>query len=68
MDVTGIILVGGKSLRFGRNKAIEKIAGMTLVERVIRRMSVITHEIILLWHLLNPHFHQYSLSIFAIEY
>ena len=35
MDVTGIILVGGKSLRFGRNKAVEKIAGMTLVERVI---------------------------------
>ena len=47
MDVTGIILVGGKSLRFGRNKAVEKIAGMTLVERVIRRLSAITHEIIL---------------------
>jgi molybdenum cofactor guanylyltransferase len=47
MDVTGIILAGGKSLRFGRNKAIEKIAGTTLVERVIRRLSVITHEIIL---------------------
>jgi molybdenum cofactor guanylyltransferase len=47
MDVTGIILAGGKSLRFGRNKAIEKIAGMTLVERVIKQLSSITHEIIL---------------------
>ncbi len=47
MDVTGIILAGGKSLRFGRNKATEKIAGMTLVERVIKQLSLITHEIIL---------------------
>jgi len=47
MDVTGIILAGGKSLRFGRNKATEKIAGMTLVERVIKQLSSITHEMIL---------------------
>jgi molybdopterin-guanine dinucleotide biosynthesis protein A len=47
MDITGIILAGGKSLRFGRNKATEKIAGMTLVERVIDHLSSITHEIIL---------------------
>jgi molybdopterin-guanine dinucleotide biosynthesis protein A len=47
MDITGIILAGGKSLRFGRNKATEKIAGMTLVERVIKQLSSITREIIL---------------------
>jgi len=47
MDVTGIILAGGKSLRFGRNKATEKVAGMTLVERVIKQLSSITREIIL---------------------
>ena len=46
MDVTGIILAGGKSLRFGRNKAMEKIGGMTLVERVINQLSSITREII----------------------
>jgi molybdenum cofactor guanylyltransferase len=46
MDVTGIILAGGKSLRFGRNKATEKVGGMTLVERVIKRLSSITREII----------------------
>jgi molybdopterin-guanine dinucleotide biosynthesis protein A len=47
MDITGIILAGGKSLRFGRNKATEKIAGMTLVERVIKQLLSLTREIIL---------------------
>ncbi|MGP8078909.1 MAG: molybdenum cofactor guanylyltransferase [Dehalococcoidales bacterium] len=47
MEVTGIILAGGKSLRFGRNKAVEVIAGKTLLERVVKHLSVITHEIIL---------------------
>ena len=48
MDVTGIILAGGKSLRFGRNKALEKIAGMTLVERVITHLTPITGRIVLI--------------------
>ena len=47
MDITGIILAGGKSLRFGRNKALEKMAGMTLVERVITRLTPITARIVL---------------------
>jgi len=62
MDVTGIILAGGKSLRFDRNKAIETIDGMTLIERVIKHLPPINHEIILLWHILNPPFHQYSIA------
>ena len=48
MDITGIILAGGKSLRFGRNKALEKIAGMTLVERVITHLTPITGRIVLI--------------------
>jgi molybdopterin-guanine dinucleotide biosynthesis protein A len=47
MDVTGIILAGGKSLRFGRNKAVETIAGMTLIERVVKHLLLITDKIIL---------------------
>jgi molybdopterin-guanine dinucleotide biosynthesis protein A len=47
MDVTGIILAGGKSLRFGRNKAIEKIGGMTLIERVVKHLITITGRIVL---------------------
>jgi molybdenum cofactor guanylyltransferase len=47
IDVTGIILAGGKSLRFGRNKAIEKIAGMTLIERVVKHLIPLTGRIVL---------------------
>ena len=35
-DVTGVILAGGKSSRYGRNKALEEIDGVRLIERVIR--------------------------------
>ena len=35
-DVAGIILAGGKSSRYGRNKALEAIDGVRLIERVIR--------------------------------
>ncbi len=34
-DITGVILVGGKSRRMGRDKAFLQIAGMTLFERVL---------------------------------
>lgn len=34
-DVTGIILVGGKSVRMGRDKAFLEIGGAPLVERVL---------------------------------
>jgi molybdopterin-guanine dinucleotide biosynthesis protein A len=34
-DITGIILVGGKSRRMGRDKAFLEIAGKTLFERVL---------------------------------
>ncbi len=47
MDVTGIILAGGKSLRFGRNKAMEKIGGVPLIERVIKSLTPITKKMII---------------------
>ncbi|MCX6003538.1 MAG: molybdenum cofactor guanylyltransferase [Chloroflexi bacterium] len=47
MEVTGIILAGGKSLRLGRNKAMEKIGGVPLIERVIRSLTPITNKLIL---------------------
>ncbi|MBA4423649.1 MAG: molybdenum cofactor guanylyltransferase [Syntrophus sp. (in: bacteria)] len=34
-DITGVILVGGKSRRMGRDKAFLQIAGKTLFERVL---------------------------------
>ncbi len=37
--VTGIILAGGKSIRYGRDKAFERIAGETLIDRALRQVG-----------------------------
>ena len=34
-DITAVILAGGESSRFGKNKALEKVDGVPLIERVI---------------------------------
>jgi molybdopterin-guanine dinucleotide biosynthesis protein A len=44
--MTAIILSGGKSLRLGRDKALEEIGGKSLIERVIERLSWLGDEII----------------------
>lgn len=38
-DITAIVLAGGRSLRFGRDKAVEPIAGEPMIRRVIRRSA-----------------------------
>jgi molybdopterin-guanine dinucleotide biosynthesis protein A len=45
--VTGVILAGGKSSRFGRNKALVEISGIRLIERIIRIMGSIFESLIL---------------------
>ncbi len=47
MEVTGIILAGGKNLRLGRNKALEKIGGVTVIERVVSRLTPIINQLII---------------------
>jgi molybdopterin-guanine dinucleotide biosynthesis protein A len=47
MDVTGIILAGGKNLRLGRNKALEKIGGVTVLERVVNRLKPIVSHLVI---------------------
>jgi molybdenum cofactor guanylyltransferase len=44
--VTSIVLAGGKSLRLGRDKALEEIGGQRLIERVIERLSRLGDDII----------------------
>jgi molybdopterin-guanine dinucleotide biosynthesis protein A len=56
MAVTGIILCGGKSTRLGRNKAMEKIGGVPLIERVMNRLTPITSKIILVTNKGNDNF------------
>lgn len=46
--VTSIILAGGKNLRLGRNKAIENIGDITLIERVAKRLGTLTNQYIII--------------------
>lgn len=47
MSVTGIILAGGKNLRFGRTKALEKVGNVLLIERVVKHILPITNQLII---------------------
>lgn len=46
-DVTGVILAGGASRRMGRNKALMKIGGATLIERVYRTLAALFSDVII---------------------
>jgi molybdenum cofactor guanylyltransferase len=45
--VTGIILAGGKSSRFGSDKALYEYRGMKLIEYAIDVLKPLTHEILI---------------------
>jgi len=47
MEVTAIILAGGKSLRLGRSKALEVIGGKSLIERVVERLEAVTDKLLI---------------------
>jgi len=47
-DVSGLILAGGESSRYGKNKALVKVNGIPLIERVSRVMKSIFQEVILI--------------------
>jgi molybdenum cofactor guanylyltransferase len=47
MKLTGIVLCGGKSKRMGQNKALLKLGNFTLIEHVIKTLSLVCDEIIL---------------------
>jgi len=55
--ITGIILAGGKSSRFGKNKALVEIEGTPLIERVIRVMGFLFPRLILVTN--SPHEYAY---------
>ncbi|MBI2935159.1 MAG: molybdenum cofactor guanylyltransferase [Chloroflexi bacterium] len=46
MFVAPIVLAGGKSTRFGRDKTTQLVGGQTLIERVIHRLAAFGDEII----------------------
>ncbi|MBI2851780.1 MAG: molybdenum cofactor guanylyltransferase [Chloroflexi bacterium] len=48
MEVTAIILAGGKSARLGRNKAIETILGKSLIQHVVDRLRPVAEQILII--------------------
>ncbi len=47
MDISCIILAGGKSIRFGHDKVLERIGNTSLLEQVITRVNPICKDIII---------------------
>ena len=47
MEVTSIVLAGGKNLRLGRSKALEVIGGKSLIERVVERLEPVTNQLLI---------------------
>jgi molybdopterin-guanine dinucleotide biosynthesis protein A len=45
-DVTAIVLAGGRSSRFGRDKLVEPFAGQTLLERAVAGVAPLARETI----------------------
>jgi molybdopterin-guanine dinucleotide biosynthesis protein A len=48
--ITAAVLTGGKSKRFGRDKVVEPLGGVMLVERVLAVLRGIFQEVILIGH------------------
>jgi len=46
IEVSGVIMAGGASRRLGRNKALERIGGKALIERVIDSIVPLTTEVL----------------------
>jgi molybdopterin-guanine dinucleotide biosynthesis protein A len=46
IQVSGVIMAGGASQRLGRNKALERIGGKTLIERVVDSLAPLTTEVL----------------------
>ena len=46
IQVSGVIMAGGASQRLGRNKALERIGGKALIERVIDSLVPLTSEVL----------------------
>src|SRR5687767_11220565 len=46
--VTGVVLAGGRSSRFGRDKALLELGGETLLARAVRVLSGVAGEVLVL--------------------
>ena len=47
MDISSIVLAGGKSLRLGHDKITEKVGNVTLLEKVVSRINSLSKDIVI---------------------
>ncbi len=47
MEISSIVLAGGKSLRLGHDKVLERVGNKSLLEQVISRVDSLSREIII---------------------
>jgi molybdopterin-guanine dinucleotide biosynthesis protein A len=47
-DVTGVVLAGGRSSRYGKNKALAELDHVPLIERVLQVMGAIFHHVVMI--------------------
>ncbi len=52
-EISSIILAGGKSKRFGKNKAFLKIRGRILIDQIVEKMGRLSNEIIIVTNILK---------------
>jgi molybdopterin-guanine dinucleotide biosynthesis protein A len=55
--MTGAVLAGGKSVRFGRNKALEAVGGKRLVERAAESLAPFCDPVMVVANDLAPYAH-----------
>ena len=55
--ITGVVLAGGKSSRYGKNKALVELDGVRLIERVIGVMGSVFKHVIIITN--TPHEYAY---------
>ena len=47
-EIVGVVLVGGKSRRYGRNKALEVFQGERLIDRQLRKVQALFQEVLVI--------------------
>jgi molybdopterin-guanine dinucleotide biosynthesis protein A len=53
--MTGVILSGGKSLRMGQDKAFIEIAGLPMIERILRVLRDLFEETLIVTNQIDPY-------------
>jgi len=56
-EIIGVVLVGGKSRRYGRNKALEVFHGERLIDRQLRKVQALFPEVFVITNELGNYLH-----------